>query len=345
MKTAVHKFVQGCQTCIQAKPDRSSYPGKLQPLSVPTEAWETISMDFIKGLPRSDRADCILVVVDKFTRYAHFIPLSHPYTASSVAAVFLKEVYKLHGLPASIIFDRDPVFTSHFWQSLYKLSGTSLKLSSSYHPQTDGQTERVNKCLETYLRCFVHAYPRKWKAWLAFAEFWYNTSLHSWLGCSPFEALYGRQPRLLGLEPPTAASGDLDKWLQERAAMNTLIRQYLTRAQVRMKKQTDKNRSKHEFSVGTFVYLKLQPYMQSSVMPRANQKLSFKYFGPFKIVERIGSAAYRLLLPDSSSIHSMVHMSQLKLAAGFQDRVCSQLPFGSVQHRIPLQILDRRMVP
>jgi hypothetical protein len=108
-------------------------------------------MDFIEGLPRSNRADCILVVVDKFTRYAHFILISHPYTTSSVAVVFLKEVYKLHGLPASIISDRDPVFTSHFWQCLFKFSGTSLKLSSSYHPQTDGQTERVNQCLETFL--------------------------------------------------------------------------------------------------------------------------------------------------------------------------------------------------
>jgi hypothetical protein len=209
----------------------------------------------------------------------------------------------------------------------------------------DDQTERVNRCLETYLRYFVHACPRKWKAWLASTEFWYNTSLHSSLGCSPFEALYGHQPRLLKLEPPAAGSGDLDKWLQERAIMNTLIRQHLTRAQVHMKKQADKNMSECEFSVGTFVYLKLQPYVQSSVMSRANQKLSFKYFGPFKIVERIGSVAYRLLLPDSSSIHPVVHVSQIKLAARFQDRVCSQLPSSSIQHRIPLQILDRHMVP
>jgi hypothetical protein len=107
MKTAVHKYVQNCQTCIQAKLDRASYPEKLQPLPNPAEAWETISMDFIEGLPHSNRAKCILVVVDKFIQYPHFIPLSHPYTASSVAVVFLKEVYKFHGLPTSIISDRD----------------------------------------------------------------------------------------------------------------------------------------------------------------------------------------------------------------------------------------------
>jgi hypothetical protein len=108
-------------------------------------------MDFIEGLPRSGNFDCILVVIDKFIRYGHFVPLSHPYSTQTVASVFMNVVYKLHGLPASIVSDRDPIFTSKYWQDLFKLSGTSLKLSSSYHPQTDGQTEWVNQCLETYL--------------------------------------------------------------------------------------------------------------------------------------------------------------------------------------------------
>jgi hypothetical protein len=130
----VQKFVAGCQVCFQAKFDRSSYPGKLQPLFVPIEAWETISMDFIEGMPKSATASCILVVVDKFTKFAHFTPLAHPYTDNSVASLFFQVVYKLHGLPASIISDRDPVLTSSFLQSLFKLSGVTLKMSSSYHP-------------------------------------------------------------------------------------------------------------------------------------------------------------------------------------------------------------------
>jgi hypothetical protein len=139
------------------------YLGKLQPLLLPTEAWETITINFIDGLPQSANANCILVIVDKFTRYGHFLPLSHPYTTTSVDGVFLNMVYKLHGLLSAIVSDRDPVFTSKFWQYLFKMSGTNLKMSSSYHPQTDGQSKRVNQCLETFLRCFVHSCPKKWK--------------------------------------------------------------------------------------------------------------------------------------------------------------------------------------
>jgi hypothetical protein len=151
---------QCCQVCLQAKPNRSCYPGKLQPLPVPSEAWETVYMDFIEGLPRSGNDNCVLVVVDKFIRYAHFITLLHPYTASTVDSVFLNRVYKFHGMPASIISNTDPVFTSKFWQSMFKLLGTHLRMSSSYQPQTDGQTKQVNQCLETFLYCFVHACPR-----------------------------------------------------------------------------------------------------------------------------------------------------------------------------------------
>jgi transposase InsO family protein len=130
-------------------------------------------MDFIEGLPTYGSVNCILVVVDKFTNFVHFLPLKHPFTAASVAKVFLDQMYRLHGLSVSIVSDQDRVFTNKFWKELFSLARVQLGLSTAYHPQSDEQTERVNQCLETFLRCFVSACPRNW---LSLAEFWYNTS-------------------------------------------------------------------------------------------------------------------------------------------------------------------------
>lgn len=148
-------------------------------------------MDFIEGLPLSGGSDTILVVVDRFTKYSHFIPMKHSFIAQVVAQVVLDNVVKLHGVPLSIVSDRDKVCISTFWKTLFTLLKTKLLMSSSYHPQMDGQTERVNQCLEMYLRCAVHDSPKQWKAWLSLAELWYNSSYHSSLGFSPFKALYG----------------------------------------------------------------------------------------------------------------------------------------------------------
>jgi hypothetical protein len=159
MKADVWRMVQSCLVCLQAKPDHARYLGLLQPLPVPTTSWKIVSMDFVQGLPTSGSANVILVIVDKFSKFAHFIASKHPFMAKTVARLSLDNVYRLHGLPKSIISDRDKIFTSLFWQSLFKVAGTSLRLSSSYHPQTDGQTERVNQCLKTFLHCFTHSCP------------------------------------------------------------------------------------------------------------------------------------------------------------------------------------------
>lgn len=166
---------------------------------MPYGAWQIVSLDFVEGLPTSGHANCVLVAVNSFTKYAHFIPLHHPFTAVVVAKAYMNQVYKLHGLPQAIVSDRDRIFTSAFWKELFKLAGVALHMSSSYHPQSDGQTERLNQSMETFLHCFVNSCPSKWSSWLAFAEFWYNFSPHSAIGRSPFEALYGYLPRHFGI--------------------------------------------------------------------------------------------------------------------------------------------------
>lgn len=194
MKADVIDYVKKCPTCQKNKSENTPYPGLLQPLPVPQRAWTHISMDFVEGLPKSQGKDVILVVVDRLTKYAHFISLSHPYTAQTIVDLFLSNIFKLHGMPSVIVTDRDPIFTSTVWQSLFKTLKVQLHLSTAYHPQTDGQTERVNQCLENYLRCMCFHGPARWHHWLSLAEWWYNTSYHISLNMTPFQALYGFSP-------------------------------------------------------------------------------------------------------------------------------------------------------
>jgi hypothetical protein len=151
MKTDVAEFVKQCDVCQQAKGERKYPAGLLQPLPVPAGALQDLTMDFIEQLPKSEGYDTILVVVDKFTKYAHFFPLKHPFTAVGVAQIKLDCVIKLHGVPRSVVSDRDKIFTSQFWKHLFKVLDVKLALSTSYHPQTHGQSERVNQSLEMYL--------------------------------------------------------------------------------------------------------------------------------------------------------------------------------------------------
>ena len=249
-------------------------------------------------------------------------------------------------LPLLGLSDRDPVFTSQFWKELFKIQGVALHMSTAYHPQTDGQTEVVNRCVETYLRCVVGEQQKTWAKWLSLAEWWYNSTYHSAINLTPFEALYGYSPPLhLPYLAGSSAVHQVDNQLRDRDEIMQLLKYHLKRAQERMKTQADKHRTDRQFHIGDWVYLKLQPYRQTSVANRQYQKLSPRYFGPFKVVDRIGAVAYKLELPSDSQLHPLFHVSQLKRKLGAQARMGTQLPIPSDSPTLePVAILDKRMV-
>jgi hypothetical protein len=289
LKAAVEDFIKQCSVCQHAKHLTAHPQGLLQPLPVPDGAWRDITMDFVEGLPTSDGANVILVVVDRFTKYAHFAPLRHPYTAPQVARVFVDSVVKLHGMPRSITSDRDCIFTSNFWKLLFKTLGTKLNYTTSYHPQTDGQSERVNQCLEMFLRCMVQDSPRKWRSWLPLAEFWYNSSVHTSIGCSPFKALYGHEPNLGAFpELESVADPTVAEVIADRTEHMELLKKNLEAAQARIKLFADRNRTDRTFQVGDMVLLKVQPYAQAAVINRPYPKLADRYFWPYQILSGSG---------------------------------------------------------
>lgn len=243
MKDQVKEYVQQCQVCQQNKSSQRLPAGLLQPLPVPSMVWEDLSLDFIEGLPLSGGFNTVLVVVDRFSKYAHFLGLRHPFDARTVATVFIQGVVRLHGFPGSIVSDRDRIFLSGFWKELFKLQGTELRRSTAYHPQTDGQTENVNKVLETYLRCFVGSNPKTWAKWLGWAEFSYNTAPHCSTKMSPFKVLYGRDPpHLLQVKSGQTPVNSVEEMLLDRDAIIADLQFNLTRAQQIMKLATDGKR-------------------------------------------------------------------------------------------------------
>ncbi|GJV84737.1 retrotransposon-related protein [Tanacetum coccineum] len=267
MTKAVKEYVRACDVCQRYKASTVTPGGLLQPLPIPNLVWEDISLDFITGLPKSKGYDAVLVVVDRLSKYCHFVPLKHPLIARTLAEIFLREIIHLHGILKFVLSDRDPLFLSRFWQEIFSLQGSKYKFSSAYHPETDGQTEVVNRSLETYLRCFAAEQPKT---------------------CS-------RSP------------------LPDEALKQ--LKYHLARAQAQMKSTADKHRRDVEFAMGDWVFLKLRPHRQQSVVRRINQKLSARYYRPFLILAKIGSVAYKLQLPESYKIHPVFHVS-LKQAIG-----------------------------
>ncbi|MFS8019295.1 putative nucleotidyltransferase, Ribonuclease H [Helianthus anomalus] len=347
MTTTVKNFVRECDICQRCKASTTVPGGLLQPLSIPNAIWEDISMDFISGLPASRGYNVIMVVVDRLSKYAHFVLLKHPYTARSVADAFIKKIVRLHGIPSTIVSDRDPLFISKFWQEIFQVQGTKLHMSSAYHPESDGQTEVINHCLEAYLRCFAVDQPKSWALWLPWAEFWYNSTFHVSTGITPFESVYGRPPPSVFFY----AMGEIRvevvaRELQDRDEALRQLKVHLANAQNSMKAQANKKRREISFSVGEWVYVKLKPYRQTSVSSRINKKLAPKFFGPFQIVANVGPVAYKLKLPDSSKVHPVFHVSLLKRAVSEPTETVlpPDLSADAGEVMIPQEVLAARTV-
>ncbi|GJU42159.1 ty3-gypsy retrotransposon protein [Tanacetum coccineum] len=254
---------------------------------IPTAVWENVSMDFITGMPVFKGLTVILVVVDRFTKYAYFGTLPTSFNASKVAELFMDIVVKHHGFHKTIVSDRDSIFVSTFWKQLFKASGTQLNLSTTYHPQTDGQTEVVNRGLEQYLRAMVLDRPQKW----------------------PCMVVY---PIHYSISPGSSKVAAIDELLVERNVLLRKLKENLFAARNCMEMQANRSRQELEFNVGDKVLVKLQPYRQITLARRLSNKLAKRYYGPFEILERVGKVAYRLGLPPTRKIHLVFHVSLLK---------------------------------
>nr|GEU67096.1 retrotransposable element Tf2 [Tanacetum cinerariifolium] len=322
--------------------------GLLQPLPIPTLIWSDIFMDFVEGLSNSNGKSVIMVVVDRLTKYSHFMALIHPFTAMQVAQVFLDKVYKLHGFPKVIVSDMGKVFLSLFWKELFKMLQVSLHFSSAYHPQTDGQTDVVNRCLECYLRCMTEEKPKEWAKWLSLAEYWYNTNFYTSIKTTPFEVMYAQPPSSPIFYSPGQSNVDImDRHLTAKEAIIKMLQFHLAKAQARIKAAADLHKTDRSFEVDQWVWLKLQPHRKISVMKGKYNKLLPKYYGPFQVINKVGKVAYKLLLHMTAQIHPVFYVSQLKLFNGDLISVSLVLPQcdpnGSLIC-IPVKVLERKMV-
>ncbi|KAK8949163.1 hypothetical protein KSP39_PZI006059 [Platanthera zijinensis] len=345
MKGDIARYVSECYTCKWVKADHGRPGGKLAPLEIPTWKWESISMDFITGLPRSPRGfDSVWVIVDRLTKCAHFVPYKIDYPMKKITELYLDEVVRLHGVPVSIISDRDSRYTSRFWRSLQEGLGTDLRYSTAYHPQTNGQTERVNQIVEDMIRRYILDHGGAWDERLRLMEFAYNNSYQESLQMAPFEALYGRRCRtpLFWTEAGERPLLGPDA-LEEMEVSVKLTREKLRVAQERYEKNVNRRRSDLEFSVEDLVFLKVSPMVGVKRFGK-NRKLDPRYVGPFRILERIGVSAYRLDLPASfPGVHNVFHVSQLRKCVRSSGQVLDDVPqlepnLSYVE--VPVRILD-----
>ena len=256
MREDVHYYVASCIVFQTTKYNTQPPAELLQPLPISSMVWDQVTMDFIVGLPLSRGYTAIMVVVDCLTKYTHLGALPTNFDATRVAQLFMDIVVKLHGFPSSIVSDRDTIFLSQLWTELMKNSGTTLKRCTAYHPQTDGQTEVMNRSVEQYLRAYTHDQPTRWVSFLPWAEYVLNTSHHTTLNMSPFQALYGRpSPTILPYQEGSSKVAIVDSLLLDWDVLLKTLRDNLIRAQKRMRDVANRKRRDDEFQVGDKVFL------------------------------------------------------------------------------------------
>ncbi|GAA6045532.1 hypothetical protein JCM8097_003958 [Rhodosporidiobolus ruineniae] len=246
------------------------------------------------------------------TKFAHFIPCTEAGTdASRFAELFYAHIFGLHGLPSDIVSDRGAVFDSSFWRTLSRLTRTKLSMSTAYHPQSDGVTERLNQTLEQYLRMFVNYQQDDWQDLLPLAQFVYNDTTHSAIKCTPFFANYGYHPTFQVKFNPTDSpyrDSDATAFASDLATMHQVLRHELSLAADRMKRQADKSRRPApSFDIGDMVWLS----SKNIATNRQSRKLDHRFLGPYPVEAKIGSSAYRLSLPPEVQLHPVFHVSLL----------------------------------
>ena len=292
--------------------------GQYLPLPIPDSPWQEVSIDFVLGLPRTRRhMDTILVVVDRFSKMAHFIACSKSTDAAHTARLFFNKVVRLHGVPQSIVSDRDVRFISKFWKSLWRLLGTTLKFSTAFHPQTDGQTEVTNRSLGNLLRCLVQENTDTWDDLLPRAEFAYNASGHRATGLSPFQVNTGRTPNLpvdlIFLLTQAPHSTEAVNFATDLTEIHQQVKERIADYNAKVKRAADVHRRPLEFREGDMVMVRLRPERYAA--ERAH-KLHPRAAGPYRVRRVINSNAYNIAIPSDWGIPSTFNICDLVLYKG-----------------------------
>ncbi|KAH9751613.1 hypothetical protein KPL71_014358 [Citrus sinensis] len=305
-------------------------------------------MDFVAGLPRTQKGhDSVWVVVNRLTKSAHFLPFKITYSMDKLGSIYVAEIVRLHGVPVSIISDRDSRFTSKFWTNLQNALGTKLNFSTAFHPQTDGQSDRTIQTLEDMLRACVMEFKGNLDNHLPLMEFTYNNSYQASIEMAPYEALYGRKCRTPVCWDEVGERRLFGpKLIQDTNEKIQLIRDRLKVAQDRQKSYADKHRRELEFEVGYRVFIRISPWKEV-LRFRKRGKLSPRYIGPYEIIERIGPLAYRLALPPKlSRIHDVFHVSMLRKYIYDPSHVLSKQPIQLKEdltyEEEPVEILEEK---